>query len=208
MNRQLGFTIIELMVAIAVLGVLMGIGVPGMQSFLQNSRLTSQINLLSTSLAIARSEAIKRNDRVLICVSTNGTACEATGSGTTWDEGWLVFVDRNNNSVVDLGPPGTDDCAVTATTDCIIASQAAYPGTNILTPGAGAPDFLAYVGDGSLRCNTDGDITTLETCNNANTFFTLCDFRGAQYAKALAISRTGRVASLAKQPNGSALSCP
>ena len=41
MNRQLGFTIIELMVAIAVLGVLMGIGVPGMQSFLQNSRLTS-----------------------------------------------------------------------------------------------------------------------------------------------------------------------
>ena len=138
MNRQLGFTIIELMVAIAVLGVLMGIGVPGMQSFLQNSRLISQINLLSTSLAIARSEAIKRNDRVLICVSTNGTACEATGSGTTWDDGWLVFVDRNNNSVVDLGPPGTDDCAVTATTDCIITSQAAYPGTNILTPGAGA----------------------------------------------------------------------
>ena len=138
MNRQPGFTIIELMVAIAVLGVLMGIGVPGMQSFLQNSRLISQINLLSTSLAIARSEAIKRNDRVLICVSTNGMACEATGSGTTWDDGWLVFVDRNNNSVVDLGPPGTDDCAVTATTDCIITSQAAYPGTNILTPGAGA----------------------------------------------------------------------
>ncbi|MEE2984075.1 MAG: prepilin-type N-terminal cleavage/methylation domain-containing protein, partial [Pseudomonadota bacterium] len=62
MNRQLGFTIIELMVAIAVLGVLMGIRVPGMQSFLQNSRLTSQINLLSTSLAIARSEAIKKQN--------------------------------------------------------------------------------------------------------------------------------------------------
>ena len=208
MNRQLGFNIFELMITVAVLGVLMGVGVPAMQTLMQNSRLTTQINLLSTTLALARSEAIKLNQRVLVCVSTTGTDCEAAGSGTGWDDGWMVFVDRNNDSDVDLGAPGTDDCAVNSTTDCILATQAGYPGTNTLTPGAGAPDFLAYVGDGSVRCNTDANITALETCNNANTFFTLCDFRGATYAKGLSISRTGRVASVDKQPNGSAFTCP
>ena len=208
MNRQLGFNIFELMITVAVLGVLMGVGVPAMQSLMQNSRLTTQINLLSTTLALARSEAIKVNQRVLVCLSTSGTDCEAAGSGKGWDEGWMVFVDRNSDSDVDLGPPGTDDCAVNSTTDCILATQAGFLGTNTLTPATDAPDFLAYVGDGSLRCNTDANVATLETCNNANTFYTLCDFRGAGYAKGLSISRTGRVASVDKQPNGSAFSCP
>lgn len=208
MNRQAGFNIIEMMIAVAVLGLLLGFGVPGLQTLILNNRLTSQINLLSTSLALARSEAIKLNERVLVCVSTNGTQCAAPDSGTTWDDGWLVFVDRNGDSNVDVGAPGTDDCAVGSTTDCILAAQAAFSGTNVLTPGDGAPDLLAYVGDGSVRCNTDADITTLENCVNAETFFTLCDFRGGGHAKALTISRTGRVAYSEKQPDGSDLTCP
>lgn len=208
MNRQLGFNIIELMVTIAILGVLLGVGVPGMQALIQNNRLTSQINLLSTSLSQARSEAIKLNDRVLVCVSTDGAACAPAGGGTTWDDGWIVFVDRDNNSVVDVGGSGVDDCAAGATTDCIVTVQAAYPGTNTLTPAAGVVDFIAYVGGGSARCNTDSDIATLETCTNDETFFTLCDFRGAEHAKGLSISKTGRVAYIEKQPDGSDLTCP
>jgi prepilin-type N-terminal cleavage/methylation domain-containing protein len=216
MNRQLGFNIIELMVAIAVLGVLMGVGVPAMQELIQNNRLTTQINLLSTSLALARSEAIKLNERVVVCASSNGTDC---ANGITWDRGWVIFVDRVVNPTagveIDLGPPGTDNCAVDSATDCILNLQAAYPGTNRLTPGADAPDFVAYVGDGSVRCNTTGDISQLESCSNAATFFTLCDFRDIdrdppgppEYAKALAISRTGRVSMLTKKPNGDDLEC-
>lgn len=136
MNRQLGFNIFELMITVAVLGVLMGVGVPAMQGFMQNGRLTTQINLLSTTLALARSEAIKVNRRVVVCVSTNGTVCEAAGSGTGWDDGWMVFIDRDSDSVVDAGPPGTDGCTFDAaeTVDCILATQAGYPGTNTLTP--------------------------------------------------------------------------
>ena len=208
MNRQLGFNIIELMVTIAVLGVLLGVGVPGMQALIQNNRLTSQINLLSTSLSHARSEAIKLNQRVLVCVSTDGAQCEAAGSGTTWDDGWLVFVDRNDNSEVDLAGGGVDDCAVGSTTDCIISVQAPYPDTNTLTPADGVSDIVAYVGDGSARCNTDADITSLEPCENDETFFTLCDFRGAEHAKGLSVSKTGRTAYIEKQPDGSDLTCP
>jgi hypothetical protein len=47
-----------------------------------------------------------------------------------------------------------------------------------------------------------------ETCDNDETFFTLCDFRGAVHAKALTVSRTGRATYSEKQPDGSDLTCP
>ena len=208
MKKQRGFNIIELMVTIAVLGVLMGVGVPGIQGYIHNNRLTTQINGLSVALSHARSEAIKLNQRVVVCVSVNGTQCAAVGSNTPWNKGWIVFVDRDGDSAVDSGAPGNDDCAVGSTTDCIVSIQSAFPDTNTLTPAASVVDIVAYVGDGSSRCNTDGAISTLEICPNTASYFTLCDFRGAEYAKAVAISSTGRVSSISKQPNGSALTCP
>lgn len=208
MKRQSGFNIIELMVAIAVFGVLLGVGIPGVESYIQNGRMTTQINSLSTALSHARSEAIKLNQRVVVCVSANGTACDAVGAGNGWNKGWLVFVDRNANGVLNKGGAGVDDCAVGATTDCLISRQSAFDGANTLTPAASVQDVLVYVGDGSVRCNTDSSLATLESCPNATTYFTLCDFRGAAHAKAVGISNTGRISSLDKQPNGSALTCP
>ena len=105
MKRQSGFNIIELMVTIAVLGVLLGVGVPGIESYMHNSRLTTQINSLATTLGHARSEAIKLNQRVLVCVSSNGVSCEPTGGGTWLNTGWIAFVDRDGGS--DVGAGGT-----------------------------------------------------------------------------------------------------
>lgn len=211
MNRQSGFNLLELMASIAILGILLGFGIPGLQAFIQDNRLTSQINQLSTSLALARSEAIKLNQRVIVCVSSDGEQCDALGSGTTWNVGWIVFVDRDGSGEVDAGAPGTDDCAADSTTDCILSAQSAFDGTNVLTPGATVADLLVYTGDGAIQCNTDGDASTDDTspepCVNSTTFFTLCDFRGAAHAKALSISRTGRVAAITKQPDGSDLTC-
>lgn len=211
MKNQYGFNILELMAAVAILGILLGYGVPGLQAFIQDNRLTSQINLLSTSLALARSEAIKLNQRVVVCVSSDGAQCEPLASGTTWNAGWIVFVDRNGTGDVDVGAPGTDDCAADSTTDCILATQAAFSGTNVLTPEATVLDLITFTSDGAIQCNTDGDAsvddTSPEPCVNATNFFTLCDFRGDAHAKALFISRTGRVSILDKQPDGSALTC-
>ena len=208
MKRQAGFSIIELMITITIVGVLMGVGIPGVESYIYNSRLTTQINSLATSLMHARSEAIKLNQRVVVCVSSNGTQCAAGGGGTLWNKGWIVFVDRNGDSNIDAGAPGHDDCAANSTTDCVISVQAAFPGINTLTPAGSVVDVVGYVGSGASRCNIDASIDTLEACPNSTSFFTLCDFRGATYAKAVAISNTGRVASITKQPNGSALTCP
>lgn len=207
MNRQAGFNIFELMIAVAVLGTLLGVGVPGMQSYIYNGRMTTQINSLSTAMAQARSEAIKLNQRVVVCVSSDGKQCEAAGTGTLWSKGWLVFVDRDKNGQVNTGV-GVDDCAAGSTTDCVVTVAAAFDGTNTLTPAAGVADFVIYTGDGSAKCLDAVNVGQLTSCVNSTNYFTLCDFRGATYAKALAISNTGRVSMIDKKPDGSALTCP
>jgi len=82
-----GFTLIELMVAIMVLGILLGVAVPSFRDAALSSRLTAYANDLVASAQIARSEAIKRNAPVTLCASSNGTTCATSGG---WQVGWIV----------------------------------------------------------------------------------------------------------------------
>jgi type IV fimbrial biogenesis protein FimT len=83
-----GFSIIELMVAVTVVGMLAAIAVPAMRSFLQNDRQWTQSSSLVQALNAARSESIKRDAAggVLVCPSTDGLTC----NGTSWAQGWVV----------------------------------------------------------------------------------------------------------------------
>lgn len=82
-----GFTLIELMITITILAILLGVGVPSFLDASLSSRLSSIANDLVASVQLARSEAIKRNSNVTVCVSSNGTDC---GSGD-WNQGWIVL---------------------------------------------------------------------------------------------------------------------
>ncbi|MBP6058797.1 MAG: GspH/FimT family pseudopilin [Nitrosomonas sp.] len=98
--NQQGFTLIELLVTLSVASILLSVAVPSYRTFVQDSLLITQSNSFVATIALAKSEAIKRSSRVTICPSTNGTSC--TG-GTVWSNGWLVFADPNNPGVVDAG---------------------------------------------------------------------------------------------------------
>lgn len=95
-----GFTIIELMLTLVVAAVILTLGVPSFQGLMERNQLTTNINRFISSLALARSEAIKRNQRVVLCPSSNGNSCsDADG----YDDGWIVFVDTDNDNTHDSG---------------------------------------------------------------------------------------------------------
>jgi len=86
-----GFTLIELIVTLVVVGILMTVAVPQMRTILQDNRLASHSNDLIADLSFARSEAVKRAANVGICPTTSGTNCE----GISWNTGRIVYSINN-----------------------------------------------------------------------------------------------------------------
>ncbi|MEX2516475.1 MAG: GspH/FimT family pseudopilin [Gammaproteobacteria bacterium] len=183
MKNISGFTIIEVMIAIVIIGVLITIGVPSFQSTVMNNRLVTQTNLFVTSLNQARSEAVKQNQQVSICATNNGTSCAT--SGTNWENGWLVFVDRDGDGTIDDG----DDCGDAATDDCILTIQEPLAGELTLSSDT---RIITYSGNGTV---------------DNNRMLALCDSRGADYARAIMIGNTGRP-STASKTEAPTLTCP
>jgi type IV fimbrial biogenesis protein FimT len=91
-----GFTLIELLVSLAVLGVMVVVAVPGLVRFVHEARMSMLSNQFLADLANARSEAIRRGTRVVLCKSGDGQSCT---SARQWNQGWLVFADTNNNGL-------------------------------------------------------------------------------------------------------------
>ena len=94
---QRGFTLIELLITISILGVLMAVALPNLRSFVVSNRLSSDVNNFIGFINYARSEAIVRNQSVLICPKNNASnACVATQFWAEYDIEMFVDVDGNN----------------------------------------------------------------------------------------------------------------
>ena len=90
-----GFTLIELMVTIAIMAILLAIATPSFNDALLSNKLSSYANNLVGSAYASRSEAIKRNAVITLCVSSDGTTCANTGG---WEQGWIVMCNSNISS--------------------------------------------------------------------------------------------------------------
>ncbi len=95
-----GMTLVEIIVVLCIAGVLMGIGLPAFTSVQNSLRVQSTASLLQSDLAAARAEAIKRNQRVLMCVPTSG----ACGTSTNWGSGWWICYDADSDGACDTPP--------------------------------------------------------------------------------------------------------
>lgn len=89
-SNKRGFTVIEMMITIAVLAVILTVAVPSFGRFVEQQKLTATANHLVTHLQFARSQAIRRNTLVAACPSDDGLTC--TGRNR-WENGWIVYLD-------------------------------------------------------------------------------------------------------------------
>lgn len=93
-QRGRGVTLLELMVTVAIVGILAMLAAPAFDSMIKANRTKSVANELLASLNLARSEAARRGQPVSVCRSNDGSSCATNGTG--WDKGWIVFVNENH----------------------------------------------------------------------------------------------------------------
>lgn len=178
-NAERGFTLIEMMVAVALTALLLSMAVPALDAFTSNARQTSTINDFVSSMHIARSTAVTTNFRTTVCASSNGVSCE----GVSWDQGWIVFSDRDSDQAVDND-------------ETIVASSDGTRGLDIQSAEFG--QFLMY--------RPNGRVMTVSAAGNSGQF-TVCDSRGSDHAKVLIVDLSGRPRLSKYLADGSAPSC-
>ncbi|MGD8483350.1 MAG: GspH/FimT family pseudopilin [Thioalkalispiraceae bacterium] len=170
MKKTTGFTLIELMVALAVFAIMAAIAVPNLQGLLQRNGISNQTNMLVANLNLARSEAVKRNARIALCwANADQDACLTSTDPTPWEDGWLVFIDSDEDEELDAG-------------ETILRVNDPVGSGNTIRSGQ-YKNTLFYNGDGSI---------------SAAGTFRICDKAGNEkFAKAINIQSSG-IISLAK----------
>jgi type IV fimbrial biogenesis protein FimT len=159
MAKESGLTLVELLVTIVVLSVLLALGVPGLQNFVKNNRLTAQANDLVVALQLARSEAVKRGTGSVVCASANEATCS---NSDDWTTGWIVFTDIGQDFELNLDANGdlVEDCI---NDDCIIRTRGAL---NKTTLDGGGNDSISFLPNGLVRKDPGNDITLTLTSDN------------------------------------------
>jgi type IV fimbrial biogenesis protein FimT len=134
-GQQLGYSMAELLVVLALAAILMSLAVPSMTSMLNSQKAKSMGTSFLASLNLARNEAIKRNARVVMCKSADSTGCVTSGG---WEQGWIVFHDVNNNALLNTG-------------EDLILTQGAVAQNLRLTGNSQVANYVSYGASGSAK---------------------------------------------------------
>ncbi len=168
-----GFSLIELVVAMAVATILVAVAVPNMRTFIQNGRLNTHVNDLIGDLNLARSEAIKRRANVGIATSTAGTCV----TGGNWRNGRVIFLDTN---------PADGTCNAGET---ILRFREPLSSSANDTLTTTAPDPIIFGANGASNLPV-----------GATSTFNFCDDRGPGKAKQVNLNFMGRAAVMPDPP--------
>ena len=155
-NQSAGFTLIEMMVTIALIAIFAALAVPAYNNFIAGNRAATEMNTFVSDLQYARVVAMENGTSATMCVSTDGETCKDSGD---WNEGWIVFLDRNGDGTVDAG-------------ENLLRVQAALPGGDSLTGNSNVEDTITFnrfgvpagLGTGTVTLKANPDRVAYRRC--------------------------------------------
>ncbi|TVT51761.1 MAG: prepilin-type N-terminal cleavage/methylation domain-containing protein [Sedimenticola thiotaurini] len=162
LSPQRGFTLIELMVTVALLAIVLTLGIPSFTTFIQNSRLITGANEFATALSLARTTAIKEGAGAVIQAPTTSPSTNEWGQGFTVS----VWTDTDNDNVVDSGEVGA-----------AIRTFSAFD-TNVTLDSATGVRTVAFIHTGQLT-------------GTAALVFNLCDSRTGEIGRQFTVNSIG-----------------
>lgn len=152
--QQRGLSLIELMVTLSIAAILLTIGVPAFVDMVVASNARSYANDLLSDINYARSEAITRGARVVICkgaATAVGTDC--ADANVDWEDGWKVFEDCNGNQVVNTGTCPDRNGDGTADEETVLRVHAGLPSGWTLRGNTNAANRITFRPDGRTGNN-------------------------------------------------------
>ncbi|MFL6698014.1 MAG: GspH/FimT family pseudopilin [Vitreoscilla sp.] len=148
--RLAGFTLIEVMVTLAVVGILVGLGVPSFMGMLARHAIEAQAQELQDAVRLGRNEAMKRSGPVVLCRTDAADTRRCAATGGSWQT-WLLFTDADRNGVFSAGDAlvrqhleASDRMRVTAS-----AASVRFEATGIAHPDNGVPVVFVLAPAGS-----------------------------------------------------------
>lgn len=174
-----GFTMVELMVTVAIVAVLAAIAFPSFEASMRSNRVATAGNELLASISLARSEAIRSPGGAALCASSDGSSC----NGTSWGQGWIVWIDMDGDGL----PTGANDRVVRYVQALPkVEFTATSPG------GAIAAHFVRFDRGGRLVTTATG---AASTCANSPVCVTIASEvcpTGNELRRQLMLNRTGQ----------------
>jgi type IV fimbrial biogenesis protein FimT len=163
MTKKSGFTIVELMIAIAILSILSAIAVPSFSSLIKSSGISSGSNSIYADILFIRAEALKSHNSVYLCASNNGSSCNGTTTDgeEDWSNGYIAFTRQASTSTwPDINNGDTLLLATDYSNELMVKSN---KGQIMYMDANGTTDNMNFV-----VCSTDGDESIGKTITLSN----------------------------------------